>query len=191
MENMLQPASNHALYREVDRIAVSRRRIARRVRQLGSEIARIYPDGDLTILAVLTGSMIFLADLVRQLPLRMRMEVISVSSYPGTATRPGKIELRHPVSRTLADKHVLILDDILDSGQTLGRLAAEVQAVGPRSLRTCVLLRKTRPDLPGRQDADFVGFDVEDVFLVGYGLDHDNLYRNLPDICLMTADHPE
>lgn len=182
-----EPVSNHVLYQDIDRVAVDRRRIARRVRQLGGQIARAYHDGDLSILAILTGSMIFLADLVRQLPLRMRLEVISVSSYPGTSTRPGRIELREPISRALAGKHVLIVDDILDSGRTLGHLARKVRALGPLSLRTCVLLRKVRPDVHGRMEADFVGFDVEDAFLVGYGLDYDNLYRNLPDIGVLKA----
>lgn len=179
--------NNSKLYQDIDRVAVSRRQIAGRVRRLADEIAAKYADGDLSILAVLTGSMIFLADLMRRLPLKMRLELASVNSYPGTATRAGRLKMLRPLPESLAGKHVLIVDDILDSGQTLGRLVRDLQTLRPRplSVRTCVLLRKDRPDVPRRLQADFAGFDVQDVFLVGYGLDYDNLYRNLPDICVL------
>lgn len=179
--------NNTRLYQDIDRVAVSRQQIAARIRRLAGEIAYTYADGDLSILAVLTGSMIFLADLMRQLPLKMRLELASVSSYAGTATRAGKLQVIRQVPKSLAGKHVLIVDDILDSGQTLTRLLKDVRALRPEplSVRVCVLLRKDRPDVVSRLRADFVGFDVQDVFLVGYGLDYDNLYRNLPDICVL------
>jgi hypoxanthine phosphoribosyltransferase len=88
----------------------------------------------------------------------------------------------------LEGEHVLLVDDILDSGDTMRRLLDAAGQSRPASLRTCVLLRKDRPDLPDRLDADFAGFDVPDEFLVGYGLDYDNLYRNLPEICVL-AEH--
>ena len=166
-------------------MVVSRSRIARRLKQLAGEIAACYGEGELTILAVLTGSLIFLADLIRLLPLRMRLNVVSVESYPGCAAESQSVQLAGPVPESLAGKDVLILDDILDSARTLRVLTEAVAEVGPASLRTCVLLRKCRPDLPDRLRPDFVGFDIGREFVVGYGLDFDNLYRNLPDICVL------
>lgn len=178
--NMVGP-----IYRDIARVAVTRRRISRRVRELANEIARDFGDGEMTILAVLTGSLIFLADLIRQLPLRMRLDLISVSSYPGKATRSKGVKLPTAAPVSLKGHRVLIVDDILDSGQTLAALLQAVNAVKPASVRTCVLLRKQRSDLSNRVEADFVGFEVADEFLVGYGLDYDNAYRNLPDICVL------
>ncbi|MFB3894628.1 MAG: hypoxanthine phosphoribosyltransferase [Phycisphaerae bacterium] len=177
--------SASGLYRDIARVAVPRRRIAAGVRRLASRIADAYPDGEVTILAVLTGSLIFLADLMRRLPLRMRVEVVSVVSYPGTAVRSRGAKVLGPVPASLRGRNVLIVDDILDSGRTLAKLLSAVAAQRPAAVRTCVLLRKRRPDLPRRPTADFVGFDVPDEFVVGYGLDFDNLYRNLPDICVL------
>lgn len=167
------------------RVRLSRGRIALRVEQLAAQIADQYDGRELTVLAVLTGSLIFLADLIRCLPGRMRLDVVSICSYPGRAVTARKARYRLPIPRGLRGKHVLVLDDILDSGQTLGRLLKDAAAQRPASLRSCVLLRKMRRDLPERLQPEFVGFDVPDEFLVGYGLDYDNLYRNLPDVCAL------
>ncbi len=172
------------LYRNIARVVVTREEIDRRVRELGQAIAAA-PTEELTIIAVLTGALIFLADLIRRIPLPLRIEVVSIRSYPGTATRSQGPQLLSDLPLDLAGRDVLLLDDILDSGRTLDRLRGEIEALRPRSLRTCVLLRKDRPDLPDRTEADFVGFDVPDEFLVGYGLDYDNCYRNLPEICVL------
>ncbi len=174
-----------------DRIAsviVPRDVIHRRVEELGRELCECYQGRELTILAVLNGALVFLADLIRTLPLAMRLDVVSVTSYPGAAVRTDGSRFRLPPSTALEGKHILVLDDILDSGGTLGLLLETLTALTPASLRSCVLLRKRRVDLPDRIDADFVGFDIEDEFVVGYGLDHDHLYRNLPDICTLDAE---
>ena len=179
-------ATCEAIRRDIARVVISRDRIARRVGELAEQIADCYGSRELTILAVLTGSLIFLADLVRSLPLVMRLDVTSVCSYPGDATRPSQPRLDLPPRADLAGKDVLILDDILDSGGTLRLLTDTLRRMSPASLRSCVLLRKNRPDLPDRLDVDFVGFDLDDEFVVGYGLDYNHLYRNLPDICLLS-----
>ena len=166
----------------IGRVVVPRERIAERVGAIAGEIAQAYADRELTILAVLTGSLIFLADLIRELPLMMRLDVISVSSYPDDATTSRGPKLGGEVSRSLAGKHVLIVDDILDSGKTMRFLLDRVKAVGPASVRSCVLLRKRLPGEVNRPRPDFVGFELEPEFVVGYGLDYDNLYRNLPDL---------
>jgi hypoxanthine phosphoribosyltransferase len=172
-------------------VIVPRDRIARRVEELARRIADSYPAGELTILGVMTGSLVFLADLIRCLPLRLRLSMVSVRSYPGTATRSKGPQFTMPLPSDLTGRHVLIVDDILDSGQTLGTLRDAVAARNPASLRTCVLLRKVRPGRDETALADFVGFDVADEFVVGYGLDYDDLYRNLPDICVLKSTPQE
>lgn len=179
------------LYRDIARIALTRRQLQRRVRQLAKQIAADTTSGELSILAVMTGSFIFLADLVRNLPMKMRMDVISVCSYPGKAMRSLGVKDAIELPTSLAGKDLLIVDDILDSGQTLGGLIAAARLRRPSRLRTCVLLRKDRPDLPGRLGVDYVGFDVQDEFVVGYGLDYDHFYRNLPEIGVLRPQDPK
>lgn len=173
---------------EIDRVLVSRQEIAERVAVLGREIADCYAGQELTIVAVLTGSLIFLADLVRELPLRMELDLVSISSYPGEATTSQGPRFQLPLTHDLSGRHVLIVDDILDSGQTLAALMSVIEPMGPTSVRTCMMLDKDRPDLPDRRKADFVGFAIPNEFVVGYGLDFNHLYRNLPHICVLRED---
>lgn len=175
---------------EIARIVVDRRRIARRVSELAEEIVETRPGAELTVVGVLTGALVFLADLVRRIPCPLRVRTVTVQSYPGEAIRSRGATVGLDLPSDLADRHVLLVDDILDSGDTLKALRSGVRAQGPASLRACVLLRKDRPLLPDRTDAEFVGFDVPDEFLVGYGLDFDGLYRNLPDVCVLSRHTP-
>ncbi len=178
-------AHSEAIGADAARVLVSRDEIARRVARLAGELVEAYPDREVTLVAVLTGALVFVADLIRRLPIRLRVEVARVSSYRGPATRAQDLRFALPLEADLAGREVLIVDDILDSGRTLSALVALVGAMRPASVRTCVLLRKSRPDVPERISPDFVGFDIPDEFAVGYGLDHDNLYRNLPDLCVL------
>jgi hypoxanthine phosphoribosyltransferase len=172
---------------DVDRILVPRDRIDERIGQLACEIAAFYADREITIVAALTGAVIFVADLMRRLPLALRIEPVVVSSYPGRATRSQGPQFRLPPDGNLSGRHVLIVDDIFDSGQTMKFLTDAVAAAGAESIRSCVLLNKDRPDLESRPaPPHFVGFDIPDAFVVGYGLDFDDLYRNLPDICVLS-----
>lgn len=168
-------------------VLIPRTRIAERVEELARSITAAYPDGELTIVAVLAGSVVFLADLIRRLPLRLRLDVVRVNSYPGQSISSQSPSVLIAPKGDFSGRHVLIVDDILDSGQTLDLLGDRIVSASPASVRTCVLLAKRRDDLPGRGVADFVGFDIEDRFVVGYGLDYDDLYRNLPDICLLAG----
>ena len=190
----------------IDRDAIARR-ITEVARQIGQDLGPPHPtatadadatqaahaarhDGELTLVPILTGSIIFVADLIRQLPQRMQIHLMSVSSYPGTATTSQGAKIDQTLTNVPADlsgRHVLLVDDILDSGNTLRAVTAELRRRGPASLRTCVLLRKRRPealDFP----ADYVGFDIPDEFVVGYGLDYDDYYRNLPDIGVLRPE---
>ncbi len=174
---------------DIDRILIDRDLIRKRVEEIGREITRIYSDdGDgLVIVPVLAGSIIFLADLIRTLPFKMKISVMTVSRYRGATTTGGATQFVHDLTHDIRDRHVLIVDDILDSGTTLRMVSAQLQERGPASLRTCVLLRKTAR-APKDLTADFVGFDIEDSFVVGYGLDYDGHYRNLPDIAVLRPE---
>lgn len=133
---------------------------------------------------ILTGSIIFVSDLMRRLPLRMQIHLMGITSYPGTAMSSKGATIRKGLTNLptdLSDRHVLLIDDILDSGSTLRLAVDELESKRPASLRTCVLLRKQRPEAMDF-DVDYVAFDIPDEFVVGYGLDYDDYYRNLPEI---------
>jgi len=179
-------SDNHrAAYSDIDHIVVSQDDIAHRVAQLAQEITTCYDGREITLLAVLTGSLVFLADLMRRLSMPLQVGVVAVCSYPSGATTSGKMRFTIPLAGNLVGRDVLIIDDILDSGHTLSALRAELTKQNAASIRTCVLLSKNKPSLPHRTPADFVGFNVDDEFVVGYGLDHNHRYRNLTDICVL------
>lgn len=173
---------------DIAQILISRERIARRVREMADDIGRVYADDveeGLTLVTILSGSLIFLADLIRCLPLRMKIGLITVSSYQGTTA--GEASVLQQLNTEVTGRHVLLVDDILDTGGTLRLVRRQLEPARPRSVRTCVLLRKPSkapPDVP----ADFVGFDIEDHFVVGYGLDYNDHYRNLPDIAVLREE---
>lgn len=161
------------------KILISSEQIQQRVAELGAEIAADYGEQPLTIVGVLTGSLMFLADLVRRLELPVRIGLIQASSYRGTATEPGQLQIGPELLPDLRGRHVLLLDDILDTGQTLSYLVEHMRRLEPASLKVAVLLRKR-----GRQqtplEPDYCGFEIPDRFVVGYGLDFNDQYRNLP-----------
>jgi hypoxanthine phosphoribosyltransferase len=172
---------------DIARILIPRDKIARRVKELSEEIARTYENDDgaeITVVTILSGAIIFVADLMRQLPLKMKVGLIMVSSYAGPRTCPGEPKVIHGLNTDVAGRDVLLVDDILDTGGTLRIVRSRLKEAGARSIRTCVLLRKPAKAPPDLR-ADFVGFDIEDVFVVGYGLDFDDQYRNLPDIAVL------
>ncbi len=173
---------------ELASVLATREQIALRVAELAGELVEVYQGREITIVQVLTGALMFVADLVRQMPLCLRIESVSVSSYRGRDTRPGQARFRLPPPEDLSNRDVLIVDDIYDSGQTMKILVDAIKLSRPASIRQCVLLQKDRPDLPDRPGVDFVGFKIPDEFVVGYGLDFDGLYRNLPDIGVL-AEH--
>ncbi len=159
-------------------------RIRERVDELGAEIATDFDGRPITVVGVLTGCLIFLADLIRRLNHPTQVALLQASSYRGTATTPGHLNIHDELLPDITGHHILLLDDILDTGQTISRLVEHLKARGASSVRTCVLLRKI-----GRQvnvfEPDYVGFPIPDKFVVGYGLDFNGLYRHLPFIAVL------
>ncbi len=157
--------------------------IARRVEELGAEIAVAYQGRELTVVALYNGAVFFAADLLRHLPGAVRFEALCVASYEGTGST-GTIRFRQEPLPDLAGRDVLLVDDILDTGQTLRAVCQRLQAeTAPATLRTAVLLHKQRATAAGLR-ADWTGFEIGDEFVIGYGLDFNGLYRNLPYIAL-------
>jgi hypoxanthine phosphoribosyltransferase len=160
--------------------------ILSRLDEMAHEITTDYRGKDLTVIAILNGSFIFVADLLRRIPLPLQVDCLGVSSYHGTKTT-GSVNFRQTTVAQLRDRHVLILDDILDSGHTLHAIQERLAQEGPLSLRTCVLLRK-QVERAREVDADYVAFDIPNEFVVGYGLDYNEGYRNLPFVGVLTED---
>jgi hypoxanthine phosphoribosyltransferase len=180
------------MFPEIDRILLSRETIADRVRELGQTIARDIraddDDGEVVIVPILTGALVMTADLIRELPLMLSIRVVAVSSYPGASIASKGAKIRGELPGNLAGNHILIIDDILDSGQTLGLVKELILEQKPASVRICVLLRKPEEVRVRRVDVEYVGFDIPNEFVVGYGLDFGGFYRNYPQIATLKRE---
>jgi hypoxanthine phosphoribosyltransferase len=181
------------MFHDIDRVLIPADRIAERVAELARQITadhtepNLPADSELTIVPVLTGAMILCADLIREMPVRMKIGLISVSSYPGAATSTHGSSLRASSLGEIRGRHVVLVDDILDSGGTIKMIVPILKEAGAATIKICVLLRKDR--LSAREvHADYVGFEIPDEFVVGYGLDYDNYYRNLRDIVTLKRE---
>lgn len=155
--------------------------LSRRVAELGDEITTAYPDGELLVLGLLKGSFIFLSDLVRQIHRPLQVDFLVASSYGNETVSSGSVRLLYDPETRLEGKHILLTEDIVDSGRTLSRLMELLEARAPRSIEICALLHK-HVATHLRHEPRFVGFDAPDEFLVGYGLDHAENFRHLPYI---------
>jgi hypoxanthine phosphoribosyltransferase len=163
---------------EVERILITRGQLNHRVRQLARQIEGDFTGLDLVIVPLLTGTVMFLADLIRHLSLPVRLDFLGVSSY-GLGTESGKLVFTKALRLDVRGRHVLVVDDIMDTGKTLRSVTRQLRSLGPRSIKTCVLLDKKARRVR-RLEADYVGFEIPDLFVVGYGLDFAEHYRNLP-----------
>jgi hypoxanthine phosphoribosyltransferase len=157
-----------------------------RLDELAREITDDYRNRELAVVAVLNGSFMFMGDLLRRIPLPLRVDCLSVASYVGDRSS-GIVTFDQLTMPAIAGRDVLILDDILDSGHTLHAVRARLLAEAPRSVKTCVLLRKKKVRAK-EVEADYVAFDIADEFVVGYGLDFMERYRNLPCIGVLSED---
>lgn len=173
-----KPPATHA---DLETILVSEQAIRRRLKKLGAEIKAVYGDEEITIVSIINGAILFTADLLREIPNPVRLDCIRVSSYRNDTKSHGKPQLVHSLSLDVANRHVLLIDDILDTGKTLSMVVGLIRKLSPASVKVCVLLdKKGRREVPF--EADFVGFEIPDKFVVGYGLDFAERYRNLPCI---------
>lgn len=175
-----------ALKKDLGRALISAERIAKRVEEMGREISEVYADIDtpLVLVVILKGATVFAADLLRSLSIPAELEFVSAASY-GSGTAPGKLRLAHMVEGPLVGRHVLLIEDIIDSGRTVSAIAKRLRKLKPASLRLAALL-----DRPARREVetgiDFTGFVIPDRFVIGYGLDYAGLYRELPGIYTLT-----
>ena len=167
---------------DLERVIYREEEIAARLDQLAVQITEDYRGKDLTVLAILNGSLIFMSDLLRRIPLPLQLDCLRVKSYFGGTVSSGRVQFDHAALPLMQDRHVLLLDDILDSGNTLAAITETIRLeAGPLSVKSCVLLRKKKKRSLSIE-ADYIGFDIEDEFVVGYGLDYQERYRNLPFI---------
>lgn len=182
---MSAPAITPAL-----KILISRQQIADRVAEIGQQIDRDYAGQSVVLLGVLKGAAIFLADLARSISIDCTFDFVAVSSYGKGQKTSGAVKLIKDVDQPIEGKHVIVVEDILDTGLTLEFLNKLFCQHKPSSLRIATLL-----DKPSRRmvkiEADYVGFKIPNQFVLGYGMDYAERFRNLPDICLMPPDYPE
>jgi hypoxanthine phosphoribosyltransferase len=167
-------------------VLIPAERIDARVKELAAEIARAYEGKPVTVVGILTGCLMFTADLIRRIDLPLRVAFITASSYRGEATTSGRLEIRDELLPDISGRHILLLDDILDTGKTLTRVVAHLIDRGAASVKVGVLLRKI-----GRQEVpfepDYVGFTIPDKFVIGYGLDFNDEHRHLPFIGVLPS----
>lgn len=171
-------------------VLYTRQQIADRVVEMGAEITRDMNGEKLVMVGVLKGAAIFLSDLARSVLVDTTFDFVAVSSYGKGQRSSGAVKLIKDLDEPIEGKNVLIVEDILDTGLTLAYLRKIFLQHRPRTLRIAALLDKPSRRLE-KIDADYVGFSIPNLFVIGYGMDYAERYRNLPDICLMTADHPE
>ena len=172
------------LEQDIERVLFSEEELDKRVSEIAAEINRDYAGKEPMLISVLRGSFVFMADLTRKIEVPCTIDFMSVSSYGKGTTSSGQVKITKDLSESIEGRDVLVVEDILDSGNTLSYLLKLLQARRPASIRLCTLLdkpsRRTKPI-----QADYVGFQVEDLFVVGYGLDYAERYRNLPYIGIL------
>lgn len=175
------------LNRDLEKVLITREEIAAEVEKLGEQISADYRGKDLLLISVLKGSVVFMADLMRAITIPASIDFMAVSSYGAGTKSSGVVKIIKDIDIELAGKDLLLVEDILDSGMTLQYLKELLGGRNPASIRVCALCdkpsRRTAPVQP-----DYVGFEVPDEFIVGYGLDYDERYRNLPDIGILKPE---
>ena len=171
---------------EVESVLITRDEIARRVASLARQIQADYTGRELVVVSLLNGTVLFLADLIRHLSMPLRLDFIGVSSY-GAGTQSGELVFTKELRLDVRGRDVLLVDDILDTGKTMKRVLGKLRELKPRRIKTCVLL-----DKPARRvekvRADYVGFTIPDLFVIGYGLDYAERYRNLPFVGVLKPE---
>lgn len=172
---------------KIKRVLISEEEIQKKVKELGARITEDYKDKNLVVVGVLKGAIIFLADLVKSITIPLTLDFMAVSSYGSSTETSGVVRILKDLDSSIEGMDVLIVEDIIDSGLTLSYLYENLKSRGPNSIKICALL-----DKPERRKvdvkADYIGFTIDDEFVVGYGLDFAEKYRNLPEICVLKPE---
>ena len=182
------------MHQDIERVLISEQELAARIAELGKQVAADYADKDPIFLGILKGVVMFFADMIRAIPLDCQIDFMAVSSYGAGTTSSGQVKITKDLSESIEGRDIIVVEDILDSGNTLSYLLQILQARHPASMKLCTLL-----DKPDRRikpvHVDYSGFSIPDEFVVGYGLDFAEKYRNLPYIgvlkpCVYEAELP-
>ncbi|HEY9062175.1 MAG TPA: hypoxanthine phosphoribosyltransferase [Pseudobacteroides sp.] len=171
----------------IKQILISKEELGKKVKELGNKISNDYEGKDLILVGVLKGGFVFLADLIRELKIPVEIDFISVSSYGSSSKSSGVVRIIKDIDISITNKHVMIVEDIADTGLTLKYLKEMLQTRGPADIKIIAAL-----DKPSRRkveiDLDYKGFTIPDEFVIGYGLDYAGKYRNLPDLCILDEE---
>ncbi len=171
----------------VERVLITKEELDKKVEELGRQISKDYEGKELFIIGVLKGGFIFLADLARNITIPVDLDFMSVSSYGDSSKSSGVVKIIKDVDTNISGKHVLIVEDIIDTGLTLNHLVELLKTRGPLSVKICAAL-----DKPSRRKVDvkvdYKGIEIPDEFVIGYGLDYAGKYRNLPEVCILKKD---
>lgn len=172
------------MIRDIEEVLIPQEKVQARIKEMAKQIEKEYKGKTLTMICILRGASVFFCDLVREINLDVRFEFMSVSSYGTGTTTTGEVRINKDINTTLEGKNVIVVEDIIDSGCTLAFLKKMLLQRNPASLKICTLL-----DKPSRRkvqfEGDYVGFEIEDKFVVGCGLDYAERYRNLKDVCVL------
>jgi len=171
--------------KRVGRVLISEEQIQEKVRELGARLAQDYQGRDLLLVGVLKGAIMFMVDLARAIELPLSIDFMAISSYGQSTESSGVVRIIKDLDESIEGKHVLVVEDIVDTGLTLKYILENLLARGPASLRVCALLNK-RKARKAEVKIDYVGFEIPDAFVIGYGLDWGELYRNLPHIAVLS-----
>ena len=177
------------MMQEIEKVLISEEALQKRIQELGMELARDYEGKMPVFVGVLKGVILFFGDMIRATPIRSQIDLMAVSSYGAGTESSGKIVLKKDVSLNLEGRHVIVLEDIIDTGLTLKFTVEHLRAMNPASLKICTLLDKPERRNPNvTVQADYVGFTVPNEFVVGYGLDYNEGYRNLPYVGVLKPE---
>jgi hypoxanthine phosphoribosyltransferase len=175
------------MHKDIQKVLISEEEIAKRVKEMGGQLTEEYKGKDLMVVGILKGCMLYLSDLVRAIDLPLTMDFMVVSSYGSATKSSGVVRIIKDLEREIEGKDILIVEDIVDTGLTLSYLIENLKTRNPKSVKVCSLLDK--PDRrKAHVDIEYVGFQIPDEFVVGYGLDYSEVYRNLPFVCVLKPE---
>lgn len=173
--------------KEIEKVLITKEEIAKRVKELGAQISKDFAGEEITLVCTLRGASIFFADLVREIDLDAELDFISASSYGAGTKSSGEVKLIKDLSAPINGKNVIIVEDIIDTGITLSYLTKMLKARSPKTLKVCALLDKhARREV--EFEGDYIGFEIDNEFVVGYGLDYNEKMRTLKDVCVLASE---